>query len=122
MKNIQVWIFLSIFSGFRTNIEIQIPVARCESNVTEEHSRQISLMQMNDHFTREECLKLAKSFDASDSATAVFCPETGFCGFNLHPEDTSELKSLYGKTCTTFASRFARCQELETRLEDAGSS
>ena len=55
-------------------------------------------------------------------ASAVYCEDEKFCGLNIQPNNTSELKFLSKKNCNIFIEDVSRCNNVEQDLKKFGLS
>ena len=91
-------------------------VAPCPVAITPEHSLQISGVHLAD-ISMDNCVT---SVSNGDSASAVYCSNENFCGLDLSPNKTSELKFLTQKTCFIYLKNLTLCDQLDQQLQQYG--
>ena len=93
-------------------------VTKCSFQLTMEHSAQISMTQALGS-TEIECLARLTGIDHGD-LTAVYCPDHSFCGLDLMPEFTKNLRPGYNKSCLVFSKTGDVCNDIEGQLIESG--
>ena len=66
--------------------------------------------------SEEKCLETVDKWTTS----VVFCPDDGFCGHGLDPENTEALKFLHAKVCHIFLKDATGCEQLQETLLETG--
>ena len=89
-------------------------VTLCDIRITREHTEQISKVTGKSN-SEESCRTSAQKW-----TTAVYCPDDGFCGQDIDPGKTGELKFIDEKVCHVFLDDMESCDALQARLDEAG--
>ena len=90
-------------------------MAPCDIRVTFEHSHQISRIKTSAS-SSETCQRDA----LKSSFSAVYCPDSSFCGQDIDPQKTGQLKFLSKKHCAVFHLNLSLCAKLQANLDNAG--
>ena len=107
-----------IHQNFDIDVFICVLVPPCQSNLTSEHSVQISANLIYET-QKEDCLDLlVNPFSSFESA--VYCPTEDLCGLGLMPNKTRELNFLHDKNCWTFAKQLDFCAIFDQQLSASG--
>ena len=83
--------------------------------MTPEHEAQIAMFQ-EIGITENDCLQHFTNVDRS----GFYSPDETFCGRDLTPQYTKELKFLVNKRCSVFAKSEKSCQSLISDLIKSG--
>ena len=113
---IQVAILLESLASI--NYKYHCHVTECDMKVTPEHAAQIAMIQQLG-ITDADCLRHFERVKLDDYL-AVFCPYEMFCGLDLLPKNTKELKHLSNKTCSIFSKATQNCAYFVSILRSLG--
>ena len=92
-------------------------LVKCDIKITPQHSAQISFTQEMG-INENDCLRKLSS--NIPEMSAVYCEELRFCGLDLEPEHTRDLKALSNKSCSLFSKSLTECEKLEDQIVKSG--
>ena len=106
------WILWSLKSSVSSH---RCQVTVCDLKMTPEHGTRIAMIQEIE-ITESDCLRHFTNVDLS----GFYCPDESFCGLDLTPEYTKELKFLVNESCSVFTKNEKSCQSLISALIKSG--
>ena len=98
--------------------ETQCHVTTCELKMTPEHAAQVAMVQ-HMGVTEADCVNRVAMINSLDYS-GVFCPQDKFCGLDLEPNFTNEMRLLANKSCSVFVKYEEYCQDLTRLLRSSG--
>ena len=103
--------------GFNEN-GVDCYLVKCDFKITPQHSAQISLVQELG-ITENDCLRKLSSSNIPEMSS-VYCEDLKFCGLDLKPDQTQDLKPLSNKSCSLFSKSLNECEKLENQIVKSG--
>ena len=94
-------------------------LVKCDVKITPQHSAQISFIQEMG-INENDCLRKLSSSNIPEMS-AVYCEELRFCGLDLEPEHTQDLKALSNKSCSLFSKSLNECEKLGAQIAKSGT-
>ena len=101
-----------------TGLRNDCKIVTCGFKLTAEHSAQIAINQYLGS-NEANCVSRLRDIDVDD-LVAVYCPDEPFCGIDLHPEYTKQLKPIPQANCSVFAMSLLSCEKVHDTLLISG--
>ena len=92
--------------------------AKCEFQLTSEHSAQMASIQYLG-ISQADCVSKLGRIILPDFS-AVYCFDEKFCGLGLSPGSTKALKPYRDKNCSVFTKQKSFCSKLEEHITQSG--
>ena len=126
MKISSIWICHFFFSSLSVGLisahnhfRDDCQAAKCEFQLTSEHSAQMAFIQYLG-ISEADCVSKLSRVNLPDFS-AVYCSDEKFCGLDLSPENTKALTPYRDKNCSVFTKQISFCSNLEEHITQSGS-